>query len=787
MTDFGRAYFGVGFDPAEVAKLQAQADAMGARIAQLGTARSSSFGRSLSGAARVARVGLLGMGLAAAYAVKQAASFQQQLNVLQAVSGATAGQMKALGAEAMRLGADVKLPATSAQDAAEALTELVKAGLSVKDAMAAARPVLQLSAAAQVDNATAAQDAATALNAFHLAGTQATHVADLLAGAANASAGNIQDFAEGLRFAGAAAHGAGQSIADTVTALAEMANAGLSGSVAGSSLAQALRALQAPSAKARDEMHKLGINIYDAKGQMLPMPKIIDTFTKATDNLTQKQKNQALATIFGSRAVQAARIVFLGGVDAFDKLGSSVDKAGNAQRLAAAQTKGAAGQFQALQSIVQTAAITFGQDLLPAATAAAGGLGDVVGVMQRHQAVSEALVGSLGALALAVVTLNAGYRAYIATLDAVAVAQAVLDATILANPYVAAATAVAGLAAALILVATHGGEAYDNLKPLTGAINDLSSAAKNARSANIDLAASIVSHKQDIQNVGTAEKRLADLRKAGKKGTDEYKQGELDLAQARVQERRGLEQLGVAYHKNAQGQRQARDQASNLRGEFDKLNDSFAHAAHGAELVGGRMLDTSTDARRAAPIVANYSTKMRAVADDAGAAAAKVGGFGTVVGRQIERVRSLALAAARLAQEIRGIPTTHQIAIYEHFYSTTSGGAPTTTKRVLPASPITPATGGLVTGGTPGRDSVAALLTPGETVLTQQMQRNLLGLLRHPTAALLPDMHSIPRLQDRPVTVRLVAESPALAWLTKYIRAEVDTHDNQLALALRGR
>src|SRR4029077_20847270 len=63
--------------------------------------------------------------------VATAEELQQSLNVFRSVSKATADQMIEVDAAARTLGADLTLPATSALDAAEAMTTLAKAGLSV--------------------------------------------------------------------------------------------------------------------------------------------------------------------------------------------------------------------------------------------------------------------------------------------------------------------------------------------------------------------------------------------------------------------------------------------------------------------------------------------------------------------------------------------------------------------------------------------------------------------------------------------------------------------------------
>jgi hypothetical protein len=65
--------------------------------------------------------------------ISAAGDFEQGMSVLQAASGATEEEMKSLRETSIALGNDITLPATSAASAAEAMTELVKAGLSVED------------------------------------------------------------------------------------------------------------------------------------------------------------------------------------------------------------------------------------------------------------------------------------------------------------------------------------------------------------------------------------------------------------------------------------------------------------------------------------------------------------------------------------------------------------------------------------------------------------------------------------------------------------------------------
>lgn len=298
--------------------------------------------------------------------VQTAAELQRSLNVFRAVSGATADQMKAVEAEAKALGADLTLPATSANDAAQAMTELAKAGLSVDDSLAAARGVLQLAAAAQVDVATASKITATELNAFGLEGTKATHVADLLAGAANQAQGEITDFALAFQQASAVAHQIQLPIETTTAVLTQFARAGLRGSDAGTSLRTLLLRLAPTTKAAADAQEQLGIKINDSIPIGEQFVNLVNQYNSALKGLTPVAQQQILTKIFGQDAIRGASIVFTQGSRSLLQLQDSVDQSGQAADFANARMKGLSGAVEGLQSSIQTLAGQIGEPLLPA-------------------------------------------------------------------------------------------------------------------------------------------------------------------------------------------------------------------------------------------------------------------------------------------------------------------------------------------------------------------------------------------------------------------------------------
>ncbi|MGB3443894.1 MAG: phage tail tape measure protein [Actinophytocola sp.] len=323
---------------------------------------ASSIGRGL-GLAVAAGTAVAAGGLASV--IKLGNEYQGNLNELQAVSGATAIQMAKVGQTAKALGADMTLPATSAADAANAMVELAKGGLSVDEAMQAAKGTLQLAAAAQVDGATAAELQSAALNSFGLAADQAGRVADVLANTANASASSMIDVGNSLKYVAPVSAALKVSIEDTAAAIGLLANQGVKGEQAGTSLRGILASLASPSAAAADGLKTLGVQAFDAQGKFVGLRVFTDQLAQAKGRLTDAEFAAAASTAFGNEGFTAANALAAEGAASFDEMATSVSRAGGAADVAAAQTKGLGGAWEGFKSQLETAGIEVYEVIAP--------------------------------------------------------------------------------------------------------------------------------------------------------------------------------------------------------------------------------------------------------------------------------------------------------------------------------------------------------------------------------------------------------------------------------------
>ena len=359
--------------------------------------------------------GMTAAGLAVAAfgvaAVKMAADFDQQMSTVQANTGATSAQMDQLRAAAIEAGASTVY---SASDSADAINDLGKAGMSVTDILTGGLSgALNLAASDGMAVGDAAEYMANALSMFHLKGSQASQVADTLAAGAGKAVGNVSDFGEALNNCGAQANSFGMNIQETTGVLALFAQNGTIGAEAGTQLNSMLMKLAAPSAEAANTMKELGISAYDAQGHFIGMANFAGQLQKAEKGLTDEQRNQANATIFGSYAIKAANYLYEAGESGVNKWTKAVSESGYAAEQAAAKNNNLKGDLENLSGSMESLMISVGEGAQGPLRKMVQGLDTLVDVFaglpsgaQQTIVVMASLAGVLGAVHKAAGNLN---------------------------------------------------------------------------------------------------------------------------------------------------------------------------------------------------------------------------------------------------------------------------------------------------------------------------------------------------------------------------------------------
>src|SRR5690349_1329577 len=399
---------------------------------------------TLAGRAGLAIAAGLGAGVAAA------ANFEQRLSAIGAVSGATSGEMDKIRAKALQLGKDTSF---SAGESAQAMEELIKAGLSVDDVLnGAADATVNLAAAGEVDLTTAATIASNAMNQFGLKAKDMTGVVDNIAGAANASAIDVGDFGMSLSQVGAVANLAGVNFKDTATAIALMGNAGIKGSDAGTSLKSMFSRLQPTTKKQADLFKELGIitadgtnKFYDQQGNLKSLADVSGILQNSLKGMSKEQKQATLQTLFGSDAIRAAAILSKAGSKGFNDMASAMGKV-SAADVAAKRLDNFKGSLEQLKGSLETLGITLGSFLLPVLRQIVDALtGALNWFLNLSSGAQKAVVGILAFVAGALLVVSA-------VIKIVRVAQTI-QATLIALRAAFATTWVAALGPIALVIA----------------------------------------------------------------------------------------------------------------------------------------------------------------------------------------------------------------------------------------------------------------------------------------------------------------------------------------------
>jgi TP901 family phage tail tape measure protein len=290
--------------------------------------------------------------------VSKFANFQEGMSQVGAATMATAEEQDKLADSALDAGAS---SVYSAREAADAQTELAKAGVSVNSIIGGALTgSLALAAAGQLGVARAAEIAATTLTVFGLKGKDAGHVADLLAAGAGKAQGSVDDLALGLDYVGVTFARLNIPLEDTVGTLALLASNGLLGEKAGTGLRSVISSLTAPVAKGAEAMATYGINVYDAQKNFIGMAGVAEQLKNGLGGLDEQTRSAALGAIFGAEAASAAGILYAAGADGVNKWTSEVNEAGYAQEQARRMTDNLTGDIERLGGSFDSALIKTG-------------------------------------------------------------------------------------------------------------------------------------------------------------------------------------------------------------------------------------------------------------------------------------------------------------------------------------------------------------------------------------------------------------------------------------------
>lgn len=303
-----------------------------------------------------------------------AANFETGMNQVQALTGATGEEFKALNDQAKELGATTQF---SAGQAADAMGFLAQAGLKTEQILGTMPATLDLAAASGMGLAETADTMTNIMSGFGLKADDSARASDVLTAAFTNSNTNLAELGEAMSFAGPVLSGFGITFEETAAAVGLLGNAGIKASRAGTALSGALVRLATPAKEQAELMKKLGINVFGTDGKMLSLVEIVEQLETSGADTSEIMK------LFGQRAGPAMAALLKQGSKALGDMTEKLENSGGkAKEIAEVQMKGLSGAMKSFKSALEAVAIAIAETGLikwatDIATAVAGWLREI--------------------------------------------------------------------------------------------------------------------------------------------------------------------------------------------------------------------------------------------------------------------------------------------------------------------------------------------------------------------------------------------------------------------------
>lgn len=331
-----------------------------------------------------------------ALATKTFADFDDQMRLAQAVSGATGEAFAKLTETAKTLG---RTTSWTAAQVASGMVALGRMGFDSSEIDASISSVMNLARATGTEIPIATDIAGNTLRQFGLEASEMARVCNVMTTTANRSAQTLEDLGEAMKYAAPIAKTANLSLEDTALLLGQLANFGIKGSMAGTSVRNMLTQLADKSIQ-KELQDSLGVVALDAEGNLRNLVDVVEEIGVAAQSLPNADQLAIFDKLFGKRPLAASAA--LAGAD-FTALRQAIEASGNsAQETAEKMDEGLGGAIRITLSAVEGLSVAIGAALSPSLQELGESLQDSVGGLtkwiQEHQDAVTATVKTVASV-----------------------------------------------------------------------------------------------------------------------------------------------------------------------------------------------------------------------------------------------------------------------------------------------------------------------------------------------------------------------------------------------------
>ena len=297
-------------------------------------------------------------------------NFDASMSQVAATMGTTVDQIDNLTKVAKEMGSTTKFTATQAADA---LNYLALAGYDADKAAEVLPSVLNLAAAGGMDLAYASDLVTDAMASLNIEANK-QNVDDFgnkLAMAASKANANVSQLGEAILTVGGTAANLKGGTAELTTALGLLANVGIKGAEGGTHLRNIILSLQSPTDEAAKKMQKLGLQVYDAQGNMRGLNDILGDLNSAMNGMTQGQKDSIINQLFNKTDLAAVNGLLAAQGEQWGTLAAQIDNADGAMgQMAETQIDNLQGAMTIMSSAFEGMQLAVYDELEPTLTEA---------------------------------------------------------------------------------------------------------------------------------------------------------------------------------------------------------------------------------------------------------------------------------------------------------------------------------------------------------------------------------------------------------------------------------
>lgn len=295
--------------------------------------------------------------------VKDYAEFDDKLKVVQATTRATGKEFENLTNLARKLGRETSF---TSQQVASGMMSLGRAGLTAKEIEESLGNFLNLSRATATELPRAIDIATATLRGFNIKASESEDIVDVLAVTANSSAQTLDDLGESFKYIIPFANSVNLSIRDVAKAVAMLANLGIKGSMAATSVRNILLRMSLPNVQ-KIYKDRLGVDVLDKFGELRQFGDIMNDVAKAIKNIPGGERLGIFRELFGMYGL-AGGAALASGVD-FEKMFERIEKSGGeAANIAQQMDSGIGGTIRLTISKIHDVSLTIGKVLTPQLT-----------------------------------------------------------------------------------------------------------------------------------------------------------------------------------------------------------------------------------------------------------------------------------------------------------------------------------------------------------------------------------------------------------------------------------